>query len=480
MAKISTAVIPAQLNMENTTKGLVLAEDILRPYPKGQARKDSNRGRPKGSCTTATDTPEKMLIEDFKEFSDCLQMSNVGVDGRNENGETPLLACLKRGRSHAFIKCLVLEGASITIPDEEDITPLGFIMANNCWDTLQLVLEHCKDTQFMYEPKLNYTLRGALKYGKCQFKILTVNSGLVSENVFACIATSDPSYSCNTAIKELHVFLNLLEADKHLNKSRFNCICTTLIKQSIVLNSATAFKAIWKKDQLHLKLASEQRKFLYKFIVDCNFTNAEFIECLRLILVSRHAIRFLRTPYNSSIYLELFWCFNARNIDKRDRALIISRIVKLAKVTIEEVIVANRLFGFNEEVVILLRYLNLKGPADSNYSRVLDFIMKLEANPKLWIENLNKLELVAAASYRKLLYGVPEDILANNEVIEMKKRVLNEVPTLSVLSAHAFQMCLKNYHSVKDVNEFNTIVGSLPLPRTIKDSLCHGPPIYYG
>ncbi|KAF2886240.1 hypothetical protein ILUMI_19933, partial [Ignelater luminosus] len=68
LKRATSRVIPAQLNMENTMKGLVLPEDILRPYPKGQARKDSNRGRPKGRCTTATDTPEKMLIEEKKKM----------------------------------------------------------------------------------------------------------------------------------------------------------------------------------------------------------------------------------------------------------------------------------------------------------------------------------------------------------------------------------------------------------------------------
>ncbi|KAF2883997.1 hypothetical protein ILUMI_22171 [Ignelater luminosus] len=45
--------------------GLVSPEDI-RPYLKGQARKESNRGRPKGRCVIATDTPEKMLNEEKK------------------------------------------------------------------------------------------------------------------------------------------------------------------------------------------------------------------------------------------------------------------------------------------------------------------------------------------------------------------------------------------------------------------------------
>ncbi|KAF2893655.1 hypothetical protein ILUMI_12510 [Ignelater luminosus] len=74
--------------------GLLSPEDI-HPYLKGQAWKESNRGRPKGRCTTATDTPEKMLIEEktkkkmpikrrlFEEKYSIEKEDNFSVHGEN-------------------------------------------------------------------------------------------------------------------------------------------------------------------------------------------------------------------------------------------------------------------------------------------------------------------------------------------------------------------------------------------------------------
>ncbi|KAF2892242.1 hypothetical protein ILUMI_13932 [Ignelater luminosus] len=61
----STATIPDQLSMKNTMIDLVPYGN-LRPYPNGQAGKDSDRGRPKERCMITTDTPQKMLIKKKK------------------------------------------------------------------------------------------------------------------------------------------------------------------------------------------------------------------------------------------------------------------------------------------------------------------------------------------------------------------------------------------------------------------------------
>lgn len=366
------------------------------------------------------------------------------------------------------------------VPDEEDVTPLGFLVANNCWDTVRLLLEQCRYPRFMHETKLNYTLRAAIRKGGCQFRTLIIHSGQDSESVLVCITTPDPSYSSNTAVREINVFLNLLEGDKRVEKSVVNSIFITLINQSMRLNTAVAFKAIWKQNRMQYKVAYTQPKFLYEFLTHCNFRNVEFIESLKLILDSRYVRYLIQMPSDTTIYKALFRYFQARNVDKQDRIVVILRTVQLVKVTFSDFISASAFFEFNEEVVILLQYFNSKDLTREDYSTVFDFITYLlEDDPKLRIENLNKLDLVAATSYRKLLNSVPEDLFDDNEVIKLKKRVLNQVPTLAASSTYAFQKCLQNTYQVNDVNQFNKIVGNLSLPKAIKDSLCQKPPIYY-
>ncbi|KAF2889974.1 hypothetical protein ILUMI_16199 [Ignelater luminosus] len=126
-------------------KGLVSPEDI-RPYPKGQTRKESNRGHPKGRRMVATDTPEKILtkkkkmpikrrlfeaksfsFEEEGNFSVHSEDSEIDWAGKNSNKEEPG----KGSMNHASFKV----GDWATVEYSGDLFP-GQIKSINVLDLL--------------------------------------------------------------------------------------------------------------------------------------------------------------------------------------------------------------------------------------------------------------------------------------------------------------------------------------------------------
>ncbi|KAF2890272.1 hypothetical protein ILUMI_15901 [Ignelater luminosus] len=87
---------------------------------------------------------------------------------------------------------------------------------------------------------------------------------------------------------------------------------------------------------------------------------------------------------------------------------------------------------------------------DTEYSDdVSEFILKLENDPKLNIENLDNIELIPKLSYRKLINSAPEKLLDLNPVIKRKKEILNRVPTLFDLSKYRFQKSLQTFYNAQ-------------------------------
>ncbi|KAF2895304.1 hypothetical protein ILUMI_10870 [Ignelater luminosus] len=160
--------------------------------------------------------------------------------------------------------------------------------------------------------------------------------------------------------------------------------------------------------------------------------------------------------------------------------LVILRSVKLFKVKFEDVRKAYVYFGFNEEVVVLLRYFHPTNPLGNYYFPILNFVMGLEYNPKLSIDNIGNLDLVTKLGYRKLINSLPEWMLANNETIKLKKQILNKVPSLFEMSRYVFQKSLQKFHNIKDCNQFVKVAESLSrLPSVLKNNICQELPIYF-
>ncbi|KAF2886136.1 hypothetical protein ILUMI_20037 [Ignelater luminosus] len=139
---------------------------------------------------------------------------------------------------------------------------------------------------------------------------------------------------------------------------------------------------------------------------------------------------------------------------------------------------AYRYYGFNEEVVVLLQHLEPSELDSDNSLSVLDFLMHLESDHKVSINNLGNLDLIARSSYRKLINSLPQRVVCNNESLKAKIQLLNAFPTLFDLSRHAFRMHLVKFYSVKYLGEFFQLVENLPLPKVLKISICKEPPMY--
>lgn len=395
---------------------------------------------------------------------------------QNERGDTPLLVCLKRQQSDEFIELLLSAGANIMISNNIGISPLSFAV-DRCFYTTRWLL---RKSFRMYETRsLNKKLYRIIKTTTCRLKTFVINRDFVNETILLCITTSKPLYSNNVVFMELNMFLDQMEADKDLKQAKFSHVWAKLLVESISLNNAAIFKSVLNKFD-HAFLASAHTTLLYDFIARSNFGNFEFIECLHLILASTC---FHKIPYRTTLrmlYRELFRKLSLRNIDKHNRMLVISRILRLVKVTIGDVKDAYNRFGFKEEVVALLQYFQPLGLNWNDYFFIEGLIMVLFTKHELSVDGLYNLDLVTKSSIRRLLFSIPNVVCHNYENFKSAKLILNKVPTLFQMSKHVFQKSVQKFYNVQDLDQFVKTVESLTrLPSTLKGNICLKPPIYY-
>ncbi|KAF2885808.1 hypothetical protein ILUMI_20365 [Ignelater luminosus] len=253
-------------------------------------------------------------------------------------------------------------------------------------------------------------------------------------------------------------------------------VCYTLLDHSMGLSNASVFKAIWERE--HSRIATSKQFLMVEFFRECKFSRSEYIQCLHLILASEHALHLINSVHNNFLCW-LSWSLKSRNIYKCNRIPVLLRCVKFIDVTISDIRDTCGYFKFNVDVVILLKCIKPEKLGTEYSHEISEFILKLENDPKLNIENLDNLELIPKLSYRRLINSAPEELLDLNPVIKRKREILNQVPTLFVLSKYRFQKSLQTFYNVQYVSEFRRIVRKLNLPSSIKKTLCYEPPIYY-
>ncbi|KAF2896947.1 hypothetical protein ILUMI_09227 [Ignelater luminosus] len=413
---------------------------------------------------------------DFATFNNLLHTTGLNVDWQNEAGNTLLLTCLI-WRRFDFVQPLLAMGANIMTINKRNITPLSYAIFYKL-PTVQLLLEKSADKQYLYDRTLNNTKYFVDELKEClyDFKFYVINEEVGMPEAVVCIMTGNPLYIQNLAVRELNIYLDLLERDDSIEKCDLARIYTMLIRRTVDLNTAVAFRIMWSKFDQN-DLFSFAHDLLFTYLRCCKFSNQEYVECLRLILAHPNSL-FLKSYYfdvfETNFCRELFYQFAVRNVDKHHRMLIILASVQLQEVTIRDVRSAYAYFGFNEEVFLLLKYLD----SDSFHS-IFKFITLLESDSKLSVDNLANLNLIVRLNYRKLIYSIPQLMFHGNEIIGEKKKLLNAVPSLFELSRFSFQKSLVKSYNIKDLKGFSKVVENLPLPQVLKIDICQEPPINY-
>ncbi|KAF2892756.1 hypothetical protein ILUMI_13414 [Ignelater luminosus] len=404
--------------------------------------------------------------------------SSFGINKRNIRGETPLLVCLKLKRSPAFIKHLLISGADVMAADHKGITPLSVALSYHTRITYRrLLLEYGNaDLQFTREPYISTKICEAVRYQQCQFESFVINRGLTTEKILLCIKTRGLPPGENVVLKDLNIFLDMMKMHQFVEDYN-RIVCHTLVDHSMGLSNASVFKAIWERE--HSRIATFKQSLMVEFFRECKFNCSEYIQCLHLILTSEHALYFINSFHNNNFLCWLSWSLKSRNIYKCNRIPILLRCVKFVNVTINDIRDTCGYFKFNVDVVILLQCIKPEELGTEYSHEISEFILKLENDPKLNTENLDHLELIPKLSYRRLINSAPEELLDLNPVIKRKREILNQVPTLFVLSKYRFQKSLQTFYNVEYVSEFRQIVRKLNLPSSIKKILCQEPPIYY-
>ncbi|KAF2892990.1 hypothetical protein ILUMI_13182 [Ignelater luminosus] len=422
---------------------------------------------------------EAIKLGDLHRFNDLLQMPNLDVNMQNEDGDTPLLTSLKHAQSREFIERLLAAGANVTIANNERITPLSFAIADS-FDITLLLLEKCKDTEFLYEMKLSVELHQAVKTNTCRFITFVTNLRLDNEEIVLFIAASNSLYSDNMAIRELNVFLDYLDTADDMGIYDFYKISSVLLRGSLHLDNSAVFKAIWKRVD-HTYMTYIMPFLLWEFVRNCEYENSEFIECLFSILTSSCAsklnvnYRIMYALYSMTFYEDLFGKLSSKDINKKERIRILLISTQFVPVSFDDVASAYDHFRFNEEVIILLRHLD--PTLRCCHSRQFIFMVELENDEKFSVDNLNRLDFIIRACYRKLICNAPQEVVGCFRTIKLKKQMLSEVPRLFELSVPVSQMCIQKFYNIHDRNQFDKIVDNLCIPNQLKRNLRYEPPL---
>ncbi|KAF2892991.1 hypothetical protein ILUMI_13183 [Ignelater luminosus] len=414
------------------------------------------------------------IFGSFRRFDALLRMFNLSVNVQNEDGDTPLLTSLKYRVPRQFVERLLEAGAKLTIANKEGITPLTLALA--LYRTTFL-LEKSRYAECLYQTKLSERMLKAIKTYDCYLETFVINSRLDNEKIIIIISIKGYLYrSDNIALMELRVFLDYLEAKDNIKKYHFYKVCERLIRNSLHSN-APVLKMVWKRMN-HFDLIDLQSTLLEDFINWGRYENSEFVECLISLLTVSLATycdaRLFPRFFNSL----LFRRFSSRNIAKKERIRILLLISNFPCVTFDDVGFAYAYFQFNEEVIILLQI--LKPKYFYNYSLLNDFIMKLAKDEKFLINNLNNLDFITRACYRRLIFKLPTYVLVHFETdkLEKQKQILNEVPRLFEMSVYASQKGIQKFYDVHCRDQFDKAVQNLCLPNDLKRILRHEPPLY--
>ncbi|KAF2892758.1 hypothetical protein ILUMI_13416 [Ignelater luminosus] len=394
-----------------------------------------------------------------------LKYNRCNINVQNKNGDTPLLTHLKLALSKQYLEYLLSIGASVTITNNENISPLSYAIARRI-DYAGILLEKGEDAQFMYETPLKTELYQARDIMECEFITFAINTGLEAQTLLVCFFSEDPLYMNNLTFVELSDFLSKIDAS--ISDHSFNEICAALIRDSLKhSNTEAVFKTVWNRAH-HIHIAKIEPILPFDFCFICDFVNSQFIECLKLVLTSPYASYF---NYTEAFYGILLLQFSQSNVDRLDRMAIISYSVRLVKVTIDDIMRTYDYYGFNEEVIMLIRH--FKPTIDnSDCFQIVKFIEMLEVNDMFSINNISKLDLVRRQSYRKLIFSVPEQLLNEIDSIKLKKQILHRIPTLFEMCACVVRDHLQTDCRIRDCNRFATAVESLPVPKIIKNVLC--------
>ncbi|KAF2896161.1 hypothetical protein ILUMI_10014 [Ignelater luminosus] len=220
-----------------------------------------------------------------------------------------------------------------------------------------------------------------------------------------------------------------------------------------------------------------------KGITPLSFTVAHNLPSLTHLLLKRSTdTRFM---YDTTINTNIHEAFKSNSCElktftiKKESGTEIVVSVQVQKVIMRDVMYAYEHYGFNQEVVVLLQHLEPSELGAHNSFSVLDFLMRLERDPKLSIDNLENLDLIARSSYRKLINSLPQQVVFDNESFRSKKQLLNAVPTLFELSRDAIRMNLAKFYNVEKLSKFSELVENLPLPKVLKTSISMEPPTCY-
>ncbi|KAF2893474.1 hypothetical protein ILUMI_12699 [Ignelater luminosus] len=220
-----------------------------------------------------------------------------------------------------------------------------------------------------------------------------------------------------------------------------------------------------------------------KGITPLSFTVAHNLPSLTHLLLERSTdTRFM---YDTTINANIHEAFKNNSCEfnifalKKESGTEIVVSVQVQKVIMGDVMYAYEYYGFNQEVVVLLQHLEPSELGAHNSFSILDFLIRLEGDPKLSIDNLENLDLIARSSYRKLINSLPRREIRDARSFRSKKQLLNAVPTLFELSRDAIRMNLAKFYNVESLSEFSKLVENLPLPKVLKTSISKEPPLYY-
>ncbi|KAF5303336.1 hypothetical protein FQA39_LY10075 [Lamprigera yunnana] len=481
-----------------------------------------------------------VIRDDVCLLESLLSNSHIDVNYKNYKGETPLILSLRMFRTSSFISkiteagcdinasnkfgqtclhialmCSSLEvlhnliesGADVNIQDHENRTPLHYAVDNGNLEAVCMLLYYKVDVTLLCKDNMSaFTLS------------LYRNRTDIAEMLFPYYDEfSDADLDGYNALHlaawhKSSLAFDLIYAGIDVNLLTFDGSSALIL--SLDYDNADLFKLIWSKLNKET-LLERTEPFLLSFIESLPFSAEEWVECLYLVLESSIAFDLMehcRSYYSYErfeygLFSKLLKAFYWFDIGLKDRTTLIYICLSLGyTVNVSDINFASVLYGFNEELEILLysggyvcRPFDLDGyfnlfpqqafvfSIDDPDRRVVIDLFKEQIESMYYpfeliaiqnnvVNGLGFFSMPLSGKYEILSYC--RLYMEEFDLIAKRLDEIPEMPTLIELSRNQLRCFLNDHYKFKHPYEFHELVKKLKLPLNLVNVVTFKVPLY--
>lgn len=412
------------------------------------------------------------------------------------------------GSDYEIVATLVHSGCDVTIPNNENVTPLHFAMMRDSSDIGQLLLDNGADINAahfdgftpLHEAIFNDCLEnvymllayGADVYVKTSLQVMPITMAidLIQDDTLLDILVEyirdlDEFKAHGQTVlfqalqRHKKIALDLIKRGANMHFTQQGTSCMHLI---ITEWTSDVFNLAWNKLNLR-KFFRKHPKFLLDFCINCTYDSKDFIDCLLLMLSSRIAQDLCEHIAIKNLLNKL----NSLNVQKDVRVNLIYLLLTLGTlITYDDLNCLYELYKHNEELEIFFKMnLEVVRPIiPVFYHSISMLVVDISTVPKTMLDDtlyyLLQIKWYSTIMEIGRFYTIKPLMNKYEEFPEYDIFIkqMHNVPSLTELSRNAIRKAIATNFDAKRPFNYYTELQKLCFPKLIIDIICLKVPIY--